>query len=568
MNKTSRLVAVVLTLVVALGVLTVAQRVSRDSVGAGRLLSTDEQTVRDLDTRLARMEQTHELRLRATQIDTMVPGRSFERLDQYYHGVPVFGGEAVREADRDVTRSITASLYNGIAIDINPRLSPASAAAIFMNATGADARTTVNPQLVVLPRGDGSFVLAYRMSAVVRASLPVVFVNATTGGVERRYNNLRTQQATALIGSGVLVGENLVSSDLKKVSCAVQGSIYTAQDLMRPVSIQTYDLKGSFTRTDSIVNGLTALTTTDLATNTGSTWTDSVVVDGHTYVGWTYDYFYKRDGWKGFDGNNVRLVSVIVHPVNRADLNKYAWTDVADYYANAFFCGQCGYHNEDLMVFGEGLPSGYYLSDTGQYADYFVASLSIVAHEYTHGVTTSTSNLIYQNESGALDEAFSDMMGQSVGFFERTATGSGLLQADYLQGKETFRPKQPGSVYGSRNIGNPSAMGDPDHYALRYTGTDDNGGVHTNSTIASYAFYLAIEGGTNHTSGLSVTGVGAANRAQIERAFFRGFTTLPANATFSMARAKTIQAARDLYGGIGSAVETAITQAWTAVGVF
>jgi thermolysin len=142
-----------------------------------------------------------------------------------------------------------------------------------------------------------------------------------------------------------------------------------------------------------------------------------------------------------------------------------------------------------------------------------------------------------------------------------------MLQADYLVGKETFRPKQAGSVFGIRNIGNPAALGDPDHYSKRYTGTDDNGGVHTNSTITSYAFYLAIEGGTDQTSGLSVTGVGAASRAQVERAFFRGFITMTSNATFSMARAKTIQAARDLYGA-GTAVETAITQAWTAVGVF
>jgi thermolysin len=396
--------------------------------------------------------------------------------------------------------------------------------------------------------------------------MPVVFVNARTGAVERRYDNLQTQQPTALTGSGVLVGEGLVAADLKKVSVAVQGTTYTAQDMMRPISIKTYDLKGSFTRTDSVVNGRTALAASDLATNTTSTWQDSVVVDGHTYVGWTYDYFYKRDGWKGFDGNNVRSVSVIVHPVKRADMNTYNWSDVADYYVNAFFCGQCGYHSEDLIVFGEGLPSGYYLGGSGQSVDYFVAALTIVAHEYTHGVTTYTSNLIYQNESGALDEAFSDICGISASFYQRATTGSGMLQADYIVGKETMRPRQPGSVYGTRNISNPAALGDPDHYSNRYIGTDDNGGVHTNSTIASYAFYLAIEGGTDQTSGLSVTGVGASNRAQVERAFFRGFTTMTSNATFSMARARTIQAARDLYGA-GSAVETAITQAWTAVGV-
>jgi Zn-dependent metalloprotease len=98
-------------------------------------------------------------------------------------------------------------------------------------------------------------------------------------------------------------------------------------------------------------------------------------------------------------------------------------------------------------------------------------------------------------------------------------------------------------------------------------GTQDNGGVHTNSGIANQAFYLAIEGGANRTSGLSVIGVGAANREQMEKVFYRGFTQLmPSNATFAVARTVTIQAARDLYG-VGSNAERAVTQAWTAVGV-
>jgi Zn-dependent metalloprotease len=64
-----------------------------------------------------------------------------------------------------------------------------------------------------------------------------------------------------------------------------------------------------------------------------------------------------------------------------------------------------------------------------------------------------------------------------------------------------------------------------------------------------------------------VQGVGGANREQIEKVFYRAFTQLmPANSTFSVARAATIQAARDLYGN-NSAAERAVTQAWTAVGV-
>jgi thermolysin len=116
-------------------------------------------------------------------------------------------------------------------------------------------------------------------------------------------------------------------------------------------------------------------------------------------------------------------------------------------------------------------------------------------------------------------------------------------------------------------MSNPQSMGDPDHYSRRFTGSADNGGVHINSGIANQAFYLAIEGGTNRTSGLAVQGVGGANREQIERVFYRAFTQLlPAGATFATARAATIQAARDLFPA-NNAVERAVTEAWTAVGV-
>jgi Zn-dependent metalloprotease len=178
----------------------------------------------------------------------------------------------------------------------------------------------------------------------------------------------------------------------------------------------------------------------------------------------------------------------------------------------------------------------------------------------SHGVTEFSSNLIYLNESGALNEAFSDIMGTSAEFFFQPP-GTGSRQADYLIGEDVIRPG------GLRSMSNPAAYGDPDHYSKRFLGSEDNGGVHTNSAIASQAFYLAIEGGTNATSGRSVQGIGGANREQMEKVFYRGFTELlPANATFSVARAATIQAARDLYGAGGN-VERAVTEAWTAVGV-
>jgi thermolysin len=385
--------------------------------------------------------------------------------------------------------------------------------------------------------------------------------------VELRYNNLKLQQPTALIGTGVLGSQGLIANDQKKVSCAAQGGTYLAWDMVRPSSFKTYDLKGNLARAKDIFDGKTPLLPSDMATNTGTTWTDPVVVDAHTYAGWTYDYYYTRHGWKGLNNNNSRTLYIVVHPALRSDFTKYSSSDQNLYYTNAFYCGDCGFAREDLLMLGEGLPPNYYSTDLGgQTVDYVAAALDVVAHEYTHGVTAYTSNFIYLNEAGALDEAISDIMSIGAEFYQQTA-GSGTGRADYLHAEDAWRARFPGSLAGNRSFIDPTAYGDPDHYSKRYTGTGDNGGVHTNSSIANHAFYLAVEGGTNRTSGQAVTGVGTANRDKVEKAFFRGFTTLTSNATFSLARAKTIQEARTLYGA-GSNVETAITQAWNAVGVF
>ena len=111
------------------------------------------------------------------------------------------------------------------------------------------------------------------------------------------------------------------------------------------------------------------------------------------------------------------------------------------------------------------------------------------------------------------------------------------------------------------------AYGHPDHYSIRFHGTSDNGGVHIELRHPESRLLSRDRGGHQPRVGSGVEGVGAANREQIETVFYRAFTQLlTANATFAMARAATIQAARDLYGA-GSNPERAITQAWTAVGV-
>ena len=91
--------------------------------------------------------------------------------------------------------------------------------------------------------------------------------------------------------------------------------------------------------------------------------------------------------------------------------------------------------------------------------------------------------------------------------------------------------------------------------------------MHVNATILSHAFYLAIEGGRNATSGITVQGVGAANRAQIERAFFRAMTVMmPIAPTMQRAAQLMSQAAIDLHGA-NSPAAVAVRQAMQAVGL-
>jgi thermolysin len=350
-----------------------------------------------------------------------------------------------------------------------------------------------------------------------------------------------------------------VLGDRKKVSVQSQSGTFLADDALRPPSLRTFDMRGNLTATLNALNGITTLSTVNLAQDPSTTWLDGPNVDGHTYEGYTYDFYFKKFGRRGLDNNNTRIIG-ITHTVRLQDVFIQPGSIVGTFYLNAFYCPSCGNDGRGMMVYGEGLPSNAFLlvGTTRVGVRNFAGSVDVVAHELTHGVTAFSSNLMPINESGALNEAFSDMMGTSVEFYSRPAS------ANYLMGENLVTVPVAGLV---RSLQDPLAFGTPDNYSIRLTDSADNGEVHSNSTIASHAFYLAIEGGTNRTSKLVVQGVGSTNREQIEKVFYRGFTQLlSSNATFSMARAATIQAARELYG-TGSAPERAVTQAWTAVGV-
>ena len=196
------------------------------------------------------------------------------------------------------------------------------------------------------------------------------------------------------------------------------------------------------------------------------------------------------------------------------------------------------------------------------------------------------------NHAGAINEAFSDVIGTAVEFSVHPP-GAGPLRADYVMGEDTGDSLRSLENPRSIRLGD-SALSFPDAWSRVFrfllgvfedTGElfwlpiasldgrtffffpHDDGGVHINSTILSHAFYLSIEGGRNRTTGLAVEGVGGVNRTLVERAFFRAMTDLmPSQPNFVLAAAVIRQSALDLYG-TRSATYLAIDQALNAVGL-
>jgi len=541
MRKPVRLPTVALAVLAALALAaaSVQTQEERDR-GSIRTAASRLRDVREWDARITQMERGGALRARKLQPDTLVAGRTFVRLAQYHRGVPVWGGEVVRAEDSSqVTLWVLTNLYRGISIATEPGVgADAAKRAIERLGKGTLGPDRV-PQLVVYPMADGSYRLAYTQQVATLGDVRRYFVDARTLARLDDFSE-RFPQSSVGSGTGVL-------GDTKKVSTTFANGTYIADDGLRPPALHTFDLHGDPYKYVRWLNGEVSLYQSDMASDNDNVWTDVDAVDAHVHIGWSYDYFYKRFGRRGLNDNNSRVLP-IVHVVRRQDFEYYIeqglLEQVADFYINAFYIEGSG-----TFTFGEGLPSGWTLA--GQTYDFLAGGLDIVAHEYAHGVTDYTSHLGGTGEPRSLNEAFSDMMGVSVDYYFRPS------RANYTIGEEVVSG-------GVRSLADPAKYSHVDHYSKRLPWV---GNEYENSTIASHAFYLAIEGGTNRTSHKTVQGVGAGSRDQVEKAFYRGFSSLTSNATFHMARVRTIDSAKTLYGD-GSSVARAITEAWDAVGVF
>lgn len=189
-------------------------------------------------------------------------------------------------------------------------------------------------------------------------------------------------------------------------------------------------------------------------------------------------------------------------------------------------------------------------------------TLDVVAHEMFHGVTDFEANLVYQGEPGALNESFSDIFGETCEMWYENLPSSQwdwLHREDYVNGI-------------NRSLINPNAMSDPDTYngtfwANTCNACADNGGVHTNSGVQNYWFYLLTVGasGTNDNGdSYNVSGIGLTKARTI--AYDNLTAQLGVNSDFSDARTGAIAAAISRYGACSNEVKQ-VTNAWYAVGV-
>ena len=591
-----------------------AQTAPERQVFAATSSPSDSVAVSRANALLEELVRSDELVLRSAQPDRSLPGRVHEYFAQVHRGVPVRGAGLARQSADGVPVSVFGTTFADIDIDIKPSLDAEAGLVRMEELTGA-ARATAEPaELVIVPTILGELVLAW--SAPLK-DYRTWFVDAHDGELVHRIDHFFTEAA---VGSGMGI-----TGALQKVSTwSTEGGRYEARDRLRPAEIVTMNAKGSLSRIDDVANADPAWPSF-VASDADNEWGNPAVVDGHANLGFTYDYLFKNQNWRGMDGQDGTIYSLV-------NLNFF----------NAFFLrAPFGPEGGGFVAFGE-------TSD-----DVPLVPLDIAAHELMHGVTFSALKertgdglvgahtailgpstirvrgqvircgdshrladedhgevdapyLCFDDEfnrttspsgrfglflahGGAINEAYSDIIGTAVEFATHPP-GEGDLRADYRSGEDAGvdgrRMDRPGLLRIGGVLPYPDAMGKEFRFVVALTGenlisytrygmqgeqafsldADGYSGVHWNSTILSHAAYLAIEGG-RHSSGRTVEGVGVANRGQIEQAFFRALVDLaPSRVTFPIMGRMIRQAAMDLHGA-GSAAFTAIDQALTAVGL-
>ncbi len=468
------------------------------------------------------MTNDDELRLVATTQDQL--GFTHQKFQQYYRGVEVDGCSYTTHAKNGVVQHMTGYFR---AIDninmslVMPARTAFERALDYVNASDyawQESTSLGDVDGYEKPRGDLVIVpdlkqiaparLAYKFDIYAASPLyrAEVYIDAQTGQFIKENDKLCHADVNAS-------GASLYNGNVSFLADSYNGSYRLRQAAN---GIQTFDMN----------NGTNYNNASDVTDSNTDFNGNATAVQAHWGAENTHEYFLSKHGRDSYNGSGATIRSYVSYSSN---------------YVNAFWDGS-------RMTYGDGNGTSY-----GP-----LVALDIVGHEISHGVIQFSADLVYSYESGALNESFADIFGESV---ENFATGTN----DWYMGTDI-------GIGGSgalRSMSNPNAFGDPDTYQGSYwhTASSDNGGVHINSGVQNKWFYILTvgESGTNDKGdSYSVSGIGMDKAAAI--AYRNLATYLSRNSQFSDARAGAIQAATDLYGA-GSAEVIATTDAWYAVGV-
>lgn len=455
-------------------------------------------------------------------------GFTHQKMQQYFNGVKVEFATVTLSSKNGMVQTLN-SFYSPIADDFSVTASITGPQALnsamahvgatrymWQNASEAALADYQKPtgELVVFPAMKNiseTNRLAYKFDIYATAPLyrADVYIDAKTG--QFIFENKRIHHANV-----PATGTSLYNGTVSFTADNASGP-YRLRQTADGNGIQTFDMN----------NGTNYNNAVDVTSSSTSFTSNPTGVQAHFGAERTHKYFSQKHGRNSYNNAGAIIKSYVSYSSN---------------YVNAFWDGS-------RMTYGDG--------DGVNYGP--LVSLDICGHEIAHGVTEYSANLVYSYQSGALNESFSDIFGESI---EKFASGTN----DWLMGDDIGAGGSGGAL---RSMSNPNAYGDPDTYLGTnwYSGSGDNGGVHINSGVQNFWFYILTVGksGTNDLgNSYNVTGIGMDKAAAIA---YRNLTVyLNSNSQYSDARNGAIQAARDLYGA-DSPEEIATTNAWYAVGV-
>ena len=463
----------------------------------------------DLEKLLNLNDETHAI-LKDTLTD--IAGGFHESCIEYYHGIEVEGTRYTIHYNKEGLPTMANGNFRTInSLKIIPSISESEALQRAMNYVGAekyaweDGEDSPKGKLVIFVKDDDAY-LAYKFTihAIVPYSCLFIYINADNGRLIESYS------AEYPISSSVQTRY----SGTVSIETQFSGGFYKLRDYSKGNGIETYN----------------SLWQDYLSSN--STWTnmstfDRSALDVHWGIEKTYDYYYNAFGRNSYNNNGGTMVS----RVNDTNYGNASWET-----------------NYNRMHFG------FYEDDGGNiHLESPLVSLDIISHELTHGVTQATSGLVYQGESGALNEGMSDVFAVCVENAVKPYKGNYI----WYIGED---------VVTLRVLSNPLCRYYHGTNWLDINDSYDHGGVHRNSGVFSYWFYLISMGGTGTNQSnlnLPVQGIGLDNAIQI--CYLMNTSYLFPNATYDDARMCSYLAAQAL--GYNSNVIDQLRKAWIDVGV-